>query len=154
MHTPFSIGSRQPQFLSPKAPSMTHPIPQPRKIPFLGNLASIDREAPTNSYMLLYQQYGEIFRLDLIGAFDIHHDTLMTCSFLTRSWNLGRTVVVINSYNLLHEICDDKRFSKAVVAHLKEIAGLVHDGLFTFVNSPSLRLQSCSVLLKQSTNRR
>ena len=119
---------------------MTHPIPQPRKIPFLGNLASIDREAPTNSYMLLYQQYGEIFRLDLIGASDTNDDILV-CPFLTRSLNLGRKVVVINSYNLLHEACDDKRFSKAVIAHLKEIAGLVHDGLFTYVILPDSRSQ-------------
>ena len=61
---------------------MTHPIPQPRKIPFLGNLTSIDKEAPTNSFMLLYQQYGEIFRLDLIGAFD-EYLVAYKCRFLT-----------------------------------------------------------------------
>jgi hypothetical protein len=49
---------------------MTHQIPQPRKIPFLGNLASIDMEATTSSFVLLYQQYGDIFRLDLVGASD------------------------------------------------------------------------------------
>lgn len=48
---------------------------------------------------------------------------------------------MINSYNLLHEVCDDKRFSKAVIAHLKEIAGLVHDGLFTYVDHAGLQLQ-------------
>jgi len=66
---PLTTGSLNPGSLVPRR-IMTHPIPQPRRIPFLGNLASINREAPTNSYMLLYQQYGEIFRLDLVGAFD------------------------------------------------------------------------------------
>jgi len=60
---------------------MTQPIPQPRRIPFLGNLASIDREAPTNSFMLLYQQYGEIFRLDLVGEFD-ENLIIPKCEFL------------------------------------------------------------------------
>lgn len=47
---------------------MTHPIPQPRRIPFLGNITSIDRTTPTNSLVLLAEQYGEIYRLDLLGA--------------------------------------------------------------------------------------
>ena len=47
---------------------MTHPIPQPRRIPFIGNVTSIDRAAPTSSLLLLAEQYGEIYRLDLLGA--------------------------------------------------------------------------------------
>lgn len=66
---------------------MTHPIPQPRRIPFLGNITSIDKEAPTNSYMLLYQQYGEIFRLDLVGAFE-DNLVMLKREFLTGLENL------------------------------------------------------------------
>ena len=82
--------------------------------------------------MLLYQQYGEIFRLDLVGAFG----NLVTLEqgFLIWLRNFqDRRVVVINSYDLLHEICNDKRFPKAIAAHIKEISALVHDGLFTCV---------------------
>ena len=114
---------------------MTHPIPQPRRIPFLGNLTSIDREAPTNSFMLLYQQYGEIFRLDLLGEFR-ENLAVVKRKFLMRSWKFqGRNVVVINTYDLLHEACDDKRFPKAVSSAIKEISALVHDGLFTCVTT-------------------
>lgn len=83
--------------------------------------------------MLMYQQYGEIFRLDLVGKLK-HTIAWSWADFEHAVGNLGRKVVVISSYNLLHEVCDDKRFSKAVIAHLKEIAGLVHDGLFTCVS--------------------
>ena len=47
---------------------MTHPIPQPWKIPFFGNITSIDRIAPASSFVRLAEQYGEIYRLDLPGA--------------------------------------------------------------------------------------
>jgi cytochrome P450/NADPH-cytochrome P450 reductase len=47
---------------------MTHPIPQPRRIPFIGNITAIDRAAPTSSMLLLAEQYGEIYRLDLLGV--------------------------------------------------------------------------------------
>ena len=45
---------------------------------------------------------------------------------------LGRQLVVVNSYNLLNELCDDKRFPKLASGAVKEIAALVHDGLFTY----------------------
>ena len=51
----------------------------------------------------------------------------------TPSLSLGRQLVVVNSYNLLHELCDDKRFPKLVTGAVKEISALVHDGLFTYV---------------------
>ena len=54
--------------------------------------------------------------------------------FLTHlSRFLGRQLVVVNSYNLLNELCDDKRFPKLASGAVKEIAALVHDGLFTYV---------------------
>lgn len=48
---------------------------------------------------------------------------------------LGRQLVIVNSYNLLNELCDDKRFPKLVTGSVKEISALVHDGLFTYVGS-------------------
>jgi cytochrome P450/NADPH-cytochrome P450 reductase len=46
---------------------------------------------------------------------------------------LGRQLVVVNSYSLLNELCNDKRFPKLVTGAVKEISALVHDGLFTYV---------------------
>lgn len=47
---------------------MTTPIPQPPAIPLLGNLANVESELPLRSYMLLAQQYGEIYQLNILGA--------------------------------------------------------------------------------------
>ena len=52
---------------------MAQPIPQPPRIPFFGNITSIDRAAPTQSLLLLAEQYGEIYRLDLLGTSDQGH---------------------------------------------------------------------------------
>lgn len=49
-------------------PYMTHPIPQPRRIPFLGNITSVNRAEPAASLLLLAEQYGEVYRLDLLGT--------------------------------------------------------------------------------------
>jgi cytochrome P450/NADPH-cytochrome P450 reductase len=111
---------------------MTHQIPQPRGLPFLGNILSIDRGAPATSFALLHQQYGEIYRLDLPGTFDRNFVTLK-CPFL-RLEVPGRRLVVINSHKLLNEVCDEKRFPKAVAGSMKEATAVVHDGLFTCVS--------------------
>ena len=46
---------------------MTTPIPSPPALPFLGNIGSIDRELPHRSFELLADQYGELYRLDLLS---------------------------------------------------------------------------------------
>lgn len=118
---------------------MTHPIPQPRRFPFFGNITSIDRTAPTKSLLLLAEQYGEIYRLDLLGASRKRHSRRR----LELLWPFkGRQLVVVNGYNLLNELCDDKRFPKLVSGAVKEISALVHDGLFTYVTAPSLNLNT------------
>jgi len=37
----------------------TVPIPQPRGLPFVGNLSSIDPQAPSQSFMNLAAEYGK-----------------------------------------------------------------------------------------------
>ena len=39
--------------------------------------------------------------------------------------------LVISTYELFNEICDEKKFGKAVTGGLKELRNLAHDGLFT-----------------------
>ncbi|KAL0563203.1 hypothetical protein V5O48_018873, partial [Marasmius crinis-equi] len=88
---------------------MTTPIPQPPGIPFIGNIASVDREVPIGSFNLLAKQYGEIYQLNL----------------------LGRTVVFLNTRELVNEVSNDTKFKKVVGGGLGEVRKLAGDGLFT-----------------------
>ncbi|KAG8773913.1 hypothetical protein FRC12_002252, partial [Ceratobasidium sp. 428] len=87
---------------------MSTPIPQPPAIPFIGNVKSIDAELPVNSFLLLAKQYGEIYKLDM----------------------LGKEVVVVNSVALAQEVLDEKRFHKTLNAPLVEVDNM-GTGLFT-----------------------
>lgn len=88
---------------------MTTPIPQPRTIPFLGNVGDVEVELPLRSFHLLAKQYGDIFLLNIFGSQIIH----------------------VNSYALVDELSDEKRFHKVVAAALFEVRKLAGDGLFT-----------------------
>lgn len=55
---------------------MTTPIPSPPSVPFLGHTQSLDRDVPLHSYHLLSKQYGEIYRLDLVGAPTLTSNTI------------------------------------------------------------------------------
>lgn len=85
------------------------PVPQPPTIPLFGNANLLDKATPLKSFQLLWQQYGEIFRLDFPG----------------------QKLYVINSQRLAVEICDESRFHKVVPGGLRELRTLVGDGLFT-----------------------
>ncbi|KAK9364698.1 cytochrome P450, partial [Lipomyces kononenkoae] len=87
----------------------TEEIPGPAGLPFLGNIGAIDSEIPLKSFLNLADQYGPIFKL-----------------------NFGsRTLVMCSSWELVNELCDEKRFTKTVNSALKEVRNGVHDGLFT-----------------------
>ncbi|KAJ7674373.1 cytochrome P450 [Mycena rosella] len=91
---------------------MSIPIPQPPTIPFIGNVASLEKDVPLRSFQLLAKTYGEIYQLDL----------------------LGRTLVCVSSYELANEVSDDTRFKKRVTGGLMEVRNLVGDALFTAHN--------------------
>ncbi|KAH8107855.1 bifunctional P-450/NADPH-P450 reductase, partial [Cristinia sonorae] len=86
----------------------TH-IPAPPSVPFLGNISSLDKELPLRSYNLLASQYGEIFQLNISGT----------------------KLVTINTYELVHEVSDEKRFMKKLSPALVEVRSAAGDGLFT-----------------------
>lgn len=61
---------------------MTEPIPQPPALPLIGNVRDLDPEIPLQSLWRICEEYGPIFKLNL----------------------LGREVVFIGSYELLNEV--------------------------------------------------
>ncbi|KAH8103122.1 cytochrome P450 [Cristinia sonorae] len=88
---------------------MTTPIPTPPGLPFLGHATYIDKVFPLGTFSEWAEQYGEIYRLHIVG----------------------RTVYFVNSYELANELSDEKRFVKAVTGPLVEIRGALGDALFS-----------------------
>jgi cytochrome P450/NADPH-cytochrome P450 reductase len=84
-------------------------IPGPPGLPIVGNINDLDSNDASKSFVRLADQYGDIFRINL----------------------LGRSVVVVNTQELANEICDEKRFHKVPSGALKEVRNGVGDGLFT-----------------------
>ncbi|OLN93217.1 Bifunctional P-450:NADPH-P450 reductase 5 [Colletotrichum chlorophyti] len=74
--------------------TFTVPIPEPSGWPLLGNILDIDFELPIRSLCSLAEKHGEIYRMRFPG----------------------QTFVVVSSYALINEICDEKRFHKSVQA--------------------------------------
>ncbi|KLU91733.1 hypothetical protein MAPG_10682 [Magnaporthiopsis poae ATCC 64411] len=95
--------------MSAETDDRTVPIPEPSGLPFLGNIGILDREFPLGSMVSLADQYGEIYRLRLLGS----------------------SFVVVSTHALANEVCDEKRFGKAIHPSLQEVRKGVHDGLFT-----------------------
>lgn len=86
------------------------PIPQPPTVPFLGNVLLLDKDVPVKSFILLAQQYGEIYQFALPS---------------------GSTTVHITTQALVSQVSDDKRFKKLIGSALREVRNLAGDGLFT-----------------------
>ncbi|KAK2735576.1 bifunctional p-450:NADPH-p450 reductase [Colletotrichum kahawae] len=84
-------------------------IPEPPRVPLLGNVTDIDMEYPLGSFLHLANKYGPIYRVDI----------------------LGQKLVWVNTHALVNEICDDKRFKKSIEGDLEILREAVHDGLFT-----------------------
>jgi cytochrome P450/NADPH-cytochrome P450 reductase len=84
-------------------------IPEPKGLPLIGNIGTIDQEFPLGSMVALAEEHGEIYRLRFPG----------------------RTVVVVSTHALVNETCDEKRFRKSVNSALAHVREGVHDGLFT-----------------------
>ena len=84
-------------------------IPQPLRLPFLGNVHELDLVTPILSLQRLADIYGECYRLDLPGS----------------------STIVVNTQELLNEICDQKRFCKEPTGPLLEARNGVQDAMFT-----------------------
>ncbi|MDG0873213.1 bifunctional cytochrome P450/NADPH--P450 reductase [Paenibacillus thiaminolyticus] len=84
------------------------PIPQPKTYGVLGNLPLIDKDSPTLSFGKLADEYGPIFRFEL----------------------MGRSIIIVSGPEFVAEVCDQSRFDKAI-GHLLKVRDFAGDGLFT-----------------------
>jgi cytochrome P450/NADPH-cytochrome P450 reductase len=87
----------------------TAPIPQPKGDLFVGNLRSVDGDAPIQGFMRLARIHGPIYQLDI----------------------LGNPLVIVSSQALVNELSDESRFDKRVAGALRNIRDFAGDGLFT-----------------------
>jgi cytochrome P450 / NADPH-cytochrome P450 reductase len=78
-------------------------------VPFIGNIASFNFDAPLKTTLKFANTYGDIFRFH-IGS-------------------VG--VVVVSSHAFVDEACDEKRFVKIPSGPLHQTRNGVNDGLFT-----------------------
>jgi cytochrome P450/NADPH-cytochrome P450 reductase len=86
-----------------------HPIPHPPRLPIIGNLPQVFGDTIVQELVALAKQYSPIYELVIPG---------------TRFY-------VVSSHELVKELCDEKRFYKAVHGLLVEIRRFAGDGLFT-----------------------
>ncbi|MFD0917119.1 bifunctional cytochrome P450/NADPH--P450 reductase [Pseudahrensia aquimaris] len=84
-------------------------IPAPKKQPFIGNMLSIDSNQPLQGLMEMARELGPIMRLDMMGT----------------------PLVIVSGADLVHELCDETRFDKAVRGSLRRVRAIGGDGLFT-----------------------
>ena len=84
-------------------------IPQPPEQFMFGNMFALSASSPVRDMVRLAGEYGGIYRLAI----------------------RGKVLVVVSDYDLVNEICDEKRFDKTIRGTLGLIRRFSGDGLFT-----------------------
>jgi len=113
------------------SPNKLSPIPHPPKKPVVGNMLSLDSNAPVQDLVRLTKELGPIFWLDMMGA----------------------PLVIVSGHDLIHELSDEKRFDKAVRGSLRRVRAVGGDGLFTAdTNEPNWG-KAHNILLQPFGNR-
>lgn len=72
-------------------------------------MLSVDKNQPLQSLMELTRDNGPIFQLDMMGT----------------------PLVIASGADIVHELCDEQRFDKAVRGSLRRVRAIGGDGLFT-----------------------
>ena len=72
------------------SPNKLDPIPHPPKKPVVGNMLSLDPNAPVQHMTRMARELGPIFWLDMMGA----------------------PLVVVSGHDLVDELSDEKRFDR------------------------------------------
>ncbi len=86
-----------------------HPIPKPDGVPLLGNVFSVNSEAPLQHLMVHAEEQGPIYWLDMMGT----------------------PIMIASGPEIVKELCDETRFDKTVRGPLKRVRAIGGDGLFT-----------------------
>ena len=107
------------------------PIPHPPKKPVVGNMLSLDANAPVQDLVRLSKELGPIFWLDMMGA----------------------PLVIVSGHDLIEELSDEKRFDKAVRGSLRRVRAVGGDGLFTADTSEPNWSKAHNILLQPFGNR-
>ncbi|MDI9334229.1 MAG: cytochrome P450 [Cytophagales bacterium] len=106
-------------------------IPQLPPKPIVGNMLSIDTQAPIQNLNQLAQQLGPIYRLDMMGS----------------------PIVFVSGHQLVDELSDDKRFDKTVRGTLRRVRAIAGDGLFTADTTEPNWGRAHNILLQPFGNR-
>ncbi len=101
------------------------PIPHPPKTLLLGNLLTLGSTTPVQDMIRLARQYGPIYWLDM----------------------MGKPLVVVSSFPLVDELCDEARFDKSVRGALRRLRSFAGDGLFTAYTHEPNWAKAHSILL-------
>jgi cytochrome P450/NADPH-cytochrome P450 reductase len=107
------------------------PIPHPPTKPVVGNMLSLDANAPVQGLTRLAKELGPIFWLDMMGA----------------------PLVVVSGHDLVEELSDEKRFDKAVRGPLRRVRAIAGDGLFTADTTEPNWSKAHNILLQPFGNR-
>src|SRR6266516_1131221 len=113
------------------SPVKLSPIPHPPKKPVVGNMLSLDPNAPVQHLVRLTKELGPIFWLDMMGA----------------------PLVIVSGHDLIDELSDEKRFDKAVRGSLRRVRAVAGDGLFTADTSEPNWSKAHNILLQPFGNR-
>src|SRR5437899_7916677 len=113
------------------SPNKLSPIPHPPKKPVVGNMLSLDPNAPVQHLLRLTKELGPIFWLDMMGA----------------------PLVIVSGHDLIEELSDEKRFDKAVRGSLRRVRAVGGDGLFTADTREPNWSKAHNILLQPFGNR-
>jgi len=102
------------------------PIPHPPTKPVVGNMLSLDPNAPVQHLTRMAKELGPIFWLDM----------------------MGNPLVIAAGYELVHELSDEKRFGKVVRGALRRVRAIGGDALFTADTSEPNWSKAHNILLQ------
>src|ERR1700754_1543188 len=113
------------------SPNKLSPIPHPPKKPVVGNMLSLDPNAPVQDLVRLSKELGPIFWLDMMGA----------------------PIGVVSGHALIADLPGEKRFDKTVRGSLRRVRAVGGDGLFTADTTEPNWTKAHNILLQPFGNR-
>src|SRR3978361_2243423 len=113
------------------APTNLDPIPHPPKKPVVGNMLSLDPNAPVQHLVRLTKELGRIFCVHMMVA----------------------RLSIASGHDLIDELSDEKRFDKAVRGSLRRVRAVGGDGLFTADTNEPNWSKAHNILMQPFGNR-